>query len=339
MRKETRLAYNNYTGQLAQLNDVSTVTEKFTVTPSVQQKLEERIQLSSAFLQAINVIGVMEQEGEKIGMDAAGTIAGRTNTATNDRLPREIHALDSNSYRCEKTDFDTAIKYQTLDSWAKFQDFQTKVRDVILRRQALDRIMIGFNGTSVAATTDRVANPLLQDVNKGWIKHFRENAPARVMSVGNTVASNQVRVGAAAGKDYENLDALVFDAVNNLIDPTFQQDPTLVVICGTRLMADKYFPIINQNQRPEDLLVMDMLISQKRIGGLPGVQVPFIPEGTLIITPLKNLSIYWQEGSRRRTVFDNAKRDQIENFESSNEAYVVEDYRAGCVVENIVEAW
>lgn len=336
MRLDTRKHFNEYTKTLAELNGVPSVMEKFVVAPTIQQKLEERIQLSSEFLKAINVFGVMEQEGEKIGMDASGTIAGRTNTANADRVPREMHALDSNKYRCEKTDFDTAIKYATLDSWAKFPDFQAKLRDMIVKRQALDRIMIGFNGTSVAATTDRVANPLLQDVNKGWIQHFVEQAPARVMTE-VVAASGAVKVGAGAGHDYVNLDALVFDVRNNLIAPTFRQDPSLVVICGTALMADKYFPIINQNQRPEDMLVMDMLVSQKRIGGLPGVQVPFIPDNTLMITPLKNLSIYWQEGSRRRTVFDNAKRDQIENYESSNEAYVVEDFRAGCVVKNIVQ--
>lgn len=336
MRNTTRIAFNAYLAQLVILNDVPSALEKFTIAPTIQQKLEERIQLSSDFLQAINVFGVTEQEGSKIGMDAGSTIAGRTNTANADRVPRDITSLDEIGYACKKTDFDTAIKYAVLDLWAKFPDFQTKVRDVILKRCALDRIMIGFNGTSVAATTDRVANPLLQDVNKGWIQHYREQAVARVMSE-VVAASGAIKVGAGAGHDYLNLDALVFDARNNLIDPTFRQDPSLVVICGTALMADKYFPIINQSQRPEDMLVMDMLVSQKRIGGLPGIQVPFIPEDTLMITPLKNLSIYWQEGSRRRTILDNAKRDQIENYESSNEAYVVEDFRAGCVVENIVQ--
>lgn len=334
MRNDTRLKFNEYTAQLAQLNGVPSVMEKFVIAPTIQQKLEERIQLSSAFLQAINIIGVIEQEGEKLGMDAASTIAGRTNTAAADRVPRELQALDSSKYRCEKTDFDTLIKYAVLDAWAKFPEFQTKLRDLILKRQALDRIMIGFNGTSVAATTDRVANPLLQDVNKGWIQHFREQAAARVMDE-VVAASGVVNIGATG--DYKNLDALVLDARNNLVDATYRQDPTLVVICGTALMADKYFPIVNQNQTPENMLVMDMLMSQKRIGGLPGIQVPFIPEDTLMITPLSNLSIYWQEGSRRRTVLDNAKRDQIENYESSNEAYVVEDFRAGCVVENIVQ--
>ena len=334
MRNETRILLNQYTAQLAQLNGVPSVMEKFVVAPTIQQKLEERIQLSSEFLKSINVIGMLEKEGEKLGMDAASTIAGRTDTSAADRVPREVHELDSNKYRCEKTDFDTAIKYSVLDVWAKFQDFQTRLRDLILKRQALDRIMIGFNGISVAATTNRVANPLLQDVNKGWIQHYREQAAARVM---NEVIALSGAVNIGATGDYKNLDALVLDARNNLVDATFRQDPSLVVICGTALMADKYFPIVNKDQTPENMLVMDMLMSQKRIGGLPGIQVPFIPEDTLMITPLRNLSIYWQEGSRRRTVVDNAKRDQIENYESSNEAYVVEDFRAGCVVENIVQ--
>ncbi|MHB0564152.1 P2 family phage major capsid protein, partial [Escherichia coli] len=36
-----------------------------------------------------------------------------------------------------------------------------------------------------------------------------------------------------------------------------------------------------------------------------------------------------------RSVIDNPKRDRIENFESVNEAYVVEDYRCAALVENI----
>ncbi|STU54507.1 phage major capsid protein [Klebsiella pneumoniae subsp. pneumoniae] len=53
----------------------------------------------------------------------------------------------------------------------------------------------------------------------------------------------------------------------------------------------------------------------------------------MLITRLDNLSIYWQEDTRRRSVIDNPKRDRIENFESVNEAYVVEDYRCVALVE------
>ncbi|STH27919.1 P2 family phage major capsid protein [Escherichia coli] len=55
------------------------------------------------------------------------------------------------------------------------------------------------------------------------------------------------------------------------------------------------------------------------------MRAPFFPPNALLITRLDNLSIYWQEDTRRRSVIDNPKRDRIENFESVNEAYVVED--------------
>jgi P2 family phage major capsid protein len=337
MKNPTRIAYAAYLTTLASLNGVASATEKFTVAPSVQQTLETKIQESSDFLGRINIVPVTEQKGEKIGLGIGGTIASTTNTANTDRNPVDPSNLEGNDYECTQTNFDTALKYAKLDMWAKFPDFQTRLRDSIVNRQALDRILIGFNGTSRAATSDRAANPLLQDVNKGWIQHYREQAAARVMHQGANV--NQVRVGAEAGADYANLDALVFDAVNSLIEPVHQEDTQLVVICGRNLLADKYFPILNQAQPNSESLAADLIISQKRIGGLSAARVPGFPANALMVTRLDNLSIYYQEGARRRSVIDNAKRDQIENYESSNDAYVVEDFGLGCVVENITLAW
>lgn len=337
MRNETRVAYNAYLAQLAKLSGVDDATVKFTVAPAVQQTLETKIQESSDFLSRINIVGVTEQKGEKLGLGIGSTIASTTNTTTTDRTPTDPSSLEGSAYECTQTNFDTALKYSKLDAWAKFPDFQTRLRDAILQRQALDRILIGFNGTSRAATSNRGTNPLLQDVNKGWLQQYRDAAAARVMTAGANV--NEVRVGAAAGADYANLDALVFDAVNNLIDAWHQEDTELVVICGRQLLADKYFPLVNQNAAATERLAADLIISQKRIGGLQAARVPGFPANKLMITRLDNLSIYYQEGGRRRTVVDNAKRDQIENYESSNDAYVVEDFGAGCVVENIVETW
>jgi P2 family phage major capsid protein len=217
--------------------------------------------------------------------------------------------------------------------WAKFPDFQTRVRNAIVHRQALDRIMIGFNGTSYAADSDRVTNPLLQDVNIGWLQKYRADAPARVMA---EVVAASGAVNVFAGGDYENLDALVFDAVNNLIDVWFREDTALVAIMGRDLLADKYFPLINQAQPASEQLATDVVLSQKRVGGLPAARVPFLPAGTMLITTFDNLSLYYQDGARRRHIQDNPKRDRIENYESSNDDYVVEDYGRGCLIENIV---
>lgn len=338
MHNPTRLAFNAYLTQLATLNGVPSATEKFTVDPSVQQTLETKIQESSDFLGKINIIGVSEQQGEKIGLGVSGPIAGTTNTATTDRATSDIATLDETGYNCTQTNFDSHITYAKLDAWAKFKDFQTRVRDAILRRQSLDRIMIGWNGTSRAATSNKATNPLLQDVNVGWLQKYRTDAAARVLHE-VVAASGKVKVGTATGHDYVNLDALVFDVVNSLIEPWYQEDPELVVVCGRALLADKYFPILNTSQAPTEQLAADLIISQKRIGNLPAVRVPYFPANSLMVTRLDNLSVYWQEGARRRTVMDNAKRDRIENYESSNDAYVVEDYGCGCVVENIALTW
>lgn len=332
MRNETRKLFNDFQNRLATLNGVDSVETKFSIEPSVQQTLETRMQESSEFLSRINVVSVDEQQGEKLGLGISGTIAGRTNTSENDRQPTDPTDMEGSSYFCKQTNFDTALRYNKIDAWAKFQDFQTRIRDAILKRQALDRIMIGFNGTSAAAQSDRVANPLLQDVNIGWLQKMRDHAAERVMTE-VVDASGKITVG--AGKDYENLDALVYDMVNNLIEPWYQDDTELVVLTGRKLLSDKYFPLVNSDLPPTEKAAADMMISQKRLGGLQAVRPPHFPANTIMVTRLDNLSLYWQEGSRRRHIVDNPKRDQIENYESSNDAYVIEDYDCAAVAENI----
>lgn len=337
MRKETRIVYNGYLKDQAELNDVPSVTEKFAAAPSVQQTLEDKIQDTSAFLNSINVIGVAEQTGEKIGLGVSGPSASTTNTATTDRSTTDISTLDDAGYACTQTNFDTHITYAKLDAWAKFNDFQIRLRNAIVKRQALDRIMTGFNGTSRSATSDPVTNPLRQDVNIGWLQKHRVAAPARVMAEGANAGA--IRIGAAAGRDYFNIDALVMDLVNEMIEPWYQEDTELVVICGRALMADKYFPLVNQANANTEAIAADLIISQKRIGNLPAMRVPYFPANSLMVTRLDNLSLYWQEGSRRRTIVDNAKRDRIENYESSNDAYVVEDHGCCALAENITATW
>lgn len=339
MKTKTRFAFNAYLQQLATLNkiDVKDIGSKYTAEASVAQTLETKIQESSAFLTRINVVPVDEQSGERLGLGIGATVAGTTDTTKKEREPTDPTYIDGEGYKCTQTNFDTALGYEKLDLWAKFQDFQIRIRDAIIKRQALDRIMIGFNGERREKTSDRLTYPLLQDVNIGWLEKIRREAPVRVLSriVGSdgTVISQTVRIG--KGGDFKNLDALVMGAVSEKIEPWYQDDTELVVICGRSLMADKYFPIVNRDQPNSEAMAADLIISQKRIGGLPAVQAPFFPANAILITRLDNLSIYWQDGTRRRAVIDNPKRDRIENFESVNEAYVVEDYDCVALIENI----
>ncbi|MGR6723025.1 phage major capsid protein, P2 family [Aeromonas veronii] len=336
MRNETRVKFNEYTGQLAKLNAITSAMVQFNVQPSVQQTLETKMQESVEFLQMINVIPVNDMKGEKVGVGISSTIAGRTDTSTKDRQPNDPSALYDHSYECAQTNYDTMIGYAKLDAWAKFPDFQTRIRDAIITRQGLDRIMIGWHGTSAAKDTDRNANPLLQDVNIGWLEHIRQDAPAQVMKEVKP-GSGKIYIDQTNG-DYKNIDAVVFDVVSEMIKPWYQDDTDLVVICGRKLLSDKYFPIINDAGDNQNKLAAQVLVSQKQIGGLKAVRVPFFPEDALLVTKLENLSIYWQEGARRRHIEEEPKRNRIVNYESSNDAYVVEDYDCAALVENIVIA-
>jgi len=333
MRNDTRKLFNEYLHQVATLNGVDDATKTFNVTPSVQQTMETKLQESSEFLKRVNMVGVTEQQGEKLGLSLSGPIASRTNTSQNSREPRDLTTIDKNTYHCHQTNFDSFISYSKLDAWAKFPNFQIMVRDLLLQRQAHDRIMIGFNGTSIALTTDPQTNPLMQDVNKGWLQKLREDAPGRVMNEGKT--SGKVVVGNSANADYQNIDALVYDATNELLDAWHINNPRLVVILGRSLMHDKYFPLVNKDNRATDTLATDLIISQKRVGGLPAVLVPYFPDNTVVVTSLENLSLYWQTGGRRRHVQENPARNRIDTFESSNDDYVVEDYGLMGMVENI----
>lgn len=330
MHNDTRPLYDAFVARIGQLNSVKDASKKFSVAPSVQQTLETKLQESSDFLGRINIFGVKELKGEKLGL-GVNPIAGRTDVSEGPRQPRDVSTLDDNEYECKFTEFDTGISYAKLDAWAKFPDFQARLRDAILRQQALDRIMIGFNGTSAAVKTNRTTNPLLQDVNIGWLQKYRAHAAARVIK--EVAEANKVRVGKSG--DYENLDALVYDAVNELIDPWHQESTELVAICGRKLLGDKYFPLINKDNAPSEQKALDLIVSQKRIGGLQAVRAPFVPDGKIFITALSNLSIYWQEGARRRHIIEEPNFNRIANYESSNDSYVIEDYGFGCLIENI----
>ena len=327
MLNATRAEFEKYTAQVASLNGVPSATSTFAVAPSIEQKLEERIQQSSAFLKEVNVIGVDQIKGEVLGLLAASPVAGRTDTATKDREPRSVDDLKSRGYECEDTNFDTYIEYKKLDAWAKFPNFQPLVRNKMVEQCGRDRLMTGWNGTFAASNTDPVAYPLLQDVNIGWLQHLRTDAPQRVMT--------GVKMGDSG--DYRNIDALALDATNSLLDEWYRDANDVVAILGRELLVDKYMAMINSpdSDAPVHKQAMDTIMMNRTVGNRRAILVPFFPPRAVLFTKSKNLSIYYQNGSRRRRIEDQPRRNRIVDYNSVNEAYVIEDLGCCALIENI----
>lgn len=330
MRTATRAALAAYTSQIAVLNKVGSATEKFAVDPTIAQKLEERIQENADFLKQINVMQVDELSGQVIGLGANKPAAGRTNTKLNPRKPRSIANLDDRLYECKKTDFDTYMTYEQLDIWAKFPDFQARLRNQVTAQIARDRLTIGWNGTSAAADTDPDENPLLQDVNIGWLQHLRTEAPQRRL--------NSIKVGTQAGADYRNYDATVADAVAELIEPWHRGDTGIVAIVGDGLLNDKYLALLNSavSDAPTEKAALSTLLANKTLGEKRVIRVPFFPARAILLTAPSNLSIYAQSGSYRRMIQEQPDYDRIVDWLSINEGYVIQDTGACALIENIL---
>lgn len=343
MHDATRALFDAYLENQAELNGTSFTNlqlgRQFAIVPTIQQVLIDRLGESSAFLGAINHVPVDEMKGEKLGLSVSSPIAGRSNTAAGHvRQTTDPSGLDQEGYECVQTDSDTHLTYAKLDMWAKFPDFETRIRNQILEQQRRDKIMIGWNGTSnalPAQRTNKVASPLLQDVNIGWLEHIRNfNTGANVFDEGEAEAG-KIIIEPGVNGDFANVDALVTAAIFEFLPSWSRADTELVVILGDQLLHDIYFPLINKDQPATEKIATDLILSAKRIAGRQPVQVPFFPSDSILVTPLSNLSIYEQSGKRRRTLKEVPELSRIETYESSNDAYVVEDYDPVVLIENV----
>lgn len=326
MRNETIDRFEKYVEGVARANGVSDVSKKFAIVPGVERKIVDQMAEKSDFLAKINLVGVLEQESEKIGLGIGTPIASRTDTKDEERATQDSLDDDDDKAKCVQTNFDTHVRYEKLDALAAAPDFEARYRKFIMQRMALDRIMTGWNGKQVAKKTNRLANPLLQDVNIGWLEKVRLKRPAGLVGYDSEGKETADEFTIGEGGKYNTLDMLVFDVLYSLLDPWHTGGSDLVVILGRHLWVHYGLSLYSESKAPSERNALQMLFANKLVGGLPPVMVPHFPERGLVVTSFDNLSLYYQTGAMRRAIIDNPKRDRVEEYLSSNDAYVVEDY-------------
>jgi P2 family phage major capsid protein len=329
----------NHLDNIARVNlsKVEMLTSGITVTPSVQQAFQEAVANEHPFLKKVAFQSVVAMTGQKIQI-GVGSIAGRTPAGTT-RTPNENINTTDRDYLLHQTQYDSFFPWSKLDNWAHMPNFSELWRSQITKQISRDIVTIGFNGLKSNSKTDKTENPLLQDVDRGWLQAIREDAPLKAMGWGKADTEGaglqpaSIKVGQSEDCPYKNLDALVKDAVDTLIEP--QHQAGLVVICHPSMLNGDNLKIINQDLSPEQRAIARVVMLQSNIGGLAVETVDMCPRNTLLITALENLSIYDQIGSARRTIYENPHRQGIEDLSSINRGYVVEDYRAVALIEHI----
>ena len=316
---------------IAETYGVERASKMFSVEPSVAQELNDSITAKADFLERINVVPVSEIKGEKVFIGVNGPVTGRTNTKTKDREAKDASALEHTLYELADTQSDVGLPYAKIDAWAKFPDFKERYSAAVQKRNAQDRIVIGFHGIRAAPQTDLAANPKLQDVNKGWLQQLREQAPQQVLKEGATAG----KVTLGAGGDYANLDALVHDT-KQMVDEILREDGDLVAIIGTDLLAsDKAKLYTKQGDTPTEKERIENAQVIATYGGLPAFSVPNFPVNAVLVTSWDNLSIYYQDTSWRKQTIENPKRSRVEDYNSRNEGYVIEQLEKIAFTENV----
>ncbi len=358
-----RRALDGLFSAISQANGARDISRQFALAPTSEQRLEDLQREQVGFLQRINVIGVRDLVGQVIGIGTEDMIASRTAEADLPRKPKYVGKLQAREYRLYDTEFDTKLPWQIIDNWSKFPDFAQRYSRHVAISVALSRIAVGWHGLIAAASTNPVTNPNGEDVNIGWLQKLRLEKPDHVMgramvtANGVTTATGAARpvyIGADADKadgDYKNIDALAYDLISGM--PSWARSSTdHVVLVSQDLIDEKYFPMINRplsdtvdgGRAVSDVVTRDIIMSTKQIGGRPAAVVPKFPEGTMLITPIgqaggtdsSNLSIYYQEESRRRYIKDEPEnKASLVDYNSVNEGYVFEDTDFAVMAENI----
>lgn len=309
---------NNFAKQLAKTYGVETVNKQFNITGPQETKLKAALLESVEFLSMITVMDVDQIKGQVVKVGNFTIATGRKDGA------RFVSSQDvgGHTYELTETDSCAALTWALLSVWANAgtqNEFMRLMNANATQRFALDMLRVGFNGTSIATDTDPEANPLGQDVNKGWHQIVSEKAAGQIMT-------DTAYFDPDGGGDYKTLDAIVTELKNTLIHESLRNDPRLVVLVGSDLIATAQAHMMNQADKPTEKVAAQQM--DKNIGGLRAYTPPFFPGKRIVVTILSNLHIYTQRGTKQRKSENVEDRKQYEDKYWRNEGYAVEEFKA-----------
>jgi len=305
---------DSYMAGLAGHYNVVNPSRAFKLTDPQETSLRAALLESVEFLNMITVADVDQLSGQVVSVGASELHTGRK---ADGRFVKRV-GVDGNDYKLVETDSCAALRWDLLSMWANAggeEEFFQLVQTFSNQAFALDMLRIGFNGKSATATTtDPATYPNGEDVNMGW--------HARMATFKNGYQIMTDKVSLDESGDYKSLDAMASDLINAKIPAQFRNDPRLVVLVGADLVAAEQYRLYQAADRPTEKIAAQLLGST--IAGRPAIVPPFMPGKRMVVTPLSNLHIYTQRGTRQRKSEFVEDRKQYENKYLRNEGYAVE---------------
>lgn len=304
---------HQYTVGLAAEYDVDDASRYFSLTDPKETALRDALLESVEFLSMITTADVDQLWGQVVSVGNPSLFTGRKKDG---RFIRQT-AVDGNEYKLVETDSCAALRWDLLSVWGNAgneNEFFQRMQTFTNQSFALDMLRIGFNGGWVADSTDPENHPNGEDVNVGW------HAIAKTFNNGMQVVTDPVVLDEDG--DFISLDAMAADLINSKIPQQHRNDPRLVVLVGSDLVAAEQYRLFNKADRPTEKIAAQML--PNTIAGRQAIVPPFMPGKRMVVTMLSNLHIYTQRNTRQRKAEFVDDRKQFENKYLRNEGYAIE---------------
>ena len=303
----------------------SAVKASFAITPTLTQTLNRDLHRGSAFLGRVTIQQRRQQTGKTLKISDGGPITKTNDTkGGNKRRPATHDAPFENEYQMRKMHTDFMMHDDDVADWSEFPNYQQLYRAAFQHRFNADRQMIGFHGESWVADSDLTVNPLMEDVNIGWLKQLKDRNPGNYFE-GDL--SGEVKIGIDAADNYANLDAYVH-AIYQMI-PMHRRTPGMVVIVGEGLLAAAEGRLYTgQGETPTEKRRIEERQVIGTYGGLPAMTVDYFPDNGVLITNLANLAIYYQRNSWKRYVRYEPDFEWTVDYNARREAYHIRDLKA-----------
>ena len=304
-----------YSAGLTEAYNVTQPDRYFSLTDPQETSVRLALLESVEFLSMITCADVDQLSGQVVSVGVNALYTGRSE---NGRFQRRV-GVDGNEYKLVETDSCAALRWDLLSVWANAgkdeNEFFNLVQTFSNQAFALDMLRIGFNGKSIAKTTNIEENPNGEDVNMGWhtlMKNWKE---------GKQIITDPVTLDDKG--DYHSLDAMASDLINDKLPQQFRNDPRLVVLVGADLVAAEQYRLYQAADKPSEKIAAQLL--GNTIAGRRAIVPPFMPGKRMAVTTLENLHIYTQRGTRQRKAEFVDDRKQFENKYLRNEGYAVEE--------------
>ncbi|MGP3593391.1 P2 family phage major capsid protein [Vagococcus sp. WN89Y] len=285
---------------------------RFSLSGKKENSLRASILESGWMMEQITLRDVSAVSGNAINIGASELHSGRV---ADGRFRKKI-SVNGTEFWLSETDTCATISYGEMSdiyNLGNAGNFDEVMDAFFSQAYSLDMLRIGFNGSSIAETTDPETNKKGEDVNIGW------HALAKEFAHGKQILSEPLTLGETG--QWKNIDLLANHLITNVIAEPFREDPRLVVLIGTELAAQQRLRLFNAADRPANVSAAQMATSS--IAGRFAFIPPFMPGKRLAVTTLSNLHIYTQANTRYfRAEFDEDNCEYVHSY-LRNEGYAL----------------